>query len=219
MRKLTIAVLAIGSIAAAGLIAWAAAGATIRIVDEDVVLLVTFKDRSTIKVTSKPRKINPGEYEVKKYSFFKQDDKKDTWELRCNGGGLGTMKMLMVAPGQDKIIDPGPPLRLRLYVRQGKGENSDTVGITLTFTGKYSEVYDPWAYKVGDRKRKPKPPVVIIKDPAGEVLKKVVMTVTGKQCRYDWEFGDDKGNFTLDWEFDLGPFTCQYDTKKQYVIE
>jgi hypothetical protein len=216
MRKLTIVFLATGWIVCAALIAWAAGTATIRIVDENLVLLVTFKDRSTIRVTSKPTKINPGEYEVTKYSVFKQDDKKETWELRCEKN-VGTMNVLMVAPGQEKIIDPGPPLKLRLYVRQGKDEKSDVVAITFSMMGKYSEVYEPWALK---GKRKPKPPVVIIKDPAGKVIRRAAMEVTDNTaCRYEWKFGDHKEKFTLDWEFDLGPFEYLYDTKTQYAIE
>ena len=218
MRKLMLACLALGFLAGAAFIAWAADAATVRIVKEDVVLLLTFKDRSTLKVTSRPTRVKPGEYEVKKINFYKQDEDKKTWEIRCEKN-YGTLKMLMIAPGQDKIIDPGPPLRLKLYVRQGKGEASDTYNISLSVVGRYNEVYDPWAYKPGDRKHKPRPPVVIIKDPAGEVLKKAVMEVTGTTCRYHWKFGDRKGNFTLDFDMDLGPFELVHDAKKEYVIE
>ena len=196
---------------------WAAGkAATVRIVAEDLVLVVTFEDRSTLRVTTKGTPLKAGEYWVKNYSFFKKDDKKGLWEIRCLHN-VGSMKTIMVTEGQDKVIDPGPPLRLRLYVRQGKGEKSDTVGISFSMIGKYSEIYQPYAFK---GKRKPRPPVVMVKNLEGKVLHKAAMNVDANgACRNEWKFGAFKGKFTLDWEFDLGPFEYLYNEKTQYDVE
>ena len=210
MRKLLYVMILFAAVSLAGLAVWAAAkAATVRIIAEDHILLLTFENKMKLRVTSKATKLKPGEYQVKKYSIYKKDDKKKTWEIRCDQR-LGNLKVVMVSPGQEKILDPGPPLDVHSWARQGDGDKADTVTISFSLVGKYSETYLPYAFC---GKRKPKPPVVIIKNEENEVIHKAVMSVGGAACRYVWKPGAFKGAFKLDWKVDLGPFKWKYVNK------
>jgi hypothetical protein len=86
-------------------------------------------------------------------------------------------------------------------------QNGDQVSITIHLAGKYSETYDPYAYSA---RRKPRPPVVTLKDKEGNVLAKSAMSVGEAQSTYVWKPGTFKGPYDIAFELDLGPFEWSY---------
>ena len=178
--------------------------ATVRLVDETVTLRVKLENKKTLKITTKGTPLRPGTYFVESIRVYKKDEKGRVWELR-SVEALGGMKSITVAAGQDKIIDPGPPLSVHMWARQGDGAQSHTVAIDLSVVGKYNERYWPGAWR--GRKRPPPPGLKIVLED-GKVLHRARFPVAANgRCRYTWRIpGGFKGKYRVEAVPTFGPY-------------
>jgi len=180
--------------------------ATVKLVDETVTLFITFDNNRTLKVTSKGTKLPAGTHWIKSLRFTKEDEKGRTWELRTCGERLGGVKNITVASGQEKIIDPGPPIALHLWCKQGDPPNDGEVTLTFTAVGKYDAVYYPGAFLYGKR---PPAPVFRIITESGKTVHQGRFDVTESNggCRYVWRRPPGfKGKYKVEVKCSFGPF-------------
>jgi hypothetical protein len=183
----------------------AADDATIRIIDEKVVVQVGLEDGPKLTLTSKPTPIAPGTYFVESFRVFKRDDRGRVWEIRSSDN-LGGMKSITVAAGQQKVVDPGPPLMLHMWARQGDPPNDRQVAISVTAHGKYDAVYYPGAFR---GRRKPPVPAFRILTEDDKVIHQDRFSVSSDTgaCRYTWKVPPGfKGKYKVDIRCGFGPF-------------
>lgn len=140
--------------------------ATVRLDRPGLVCEMTFEDGAKFTLTSEGARLKAGTYWLKSLRFLKKDDKGRLWELR-SVGALRYMQVLIVDAGQDKIIQPGPPIRFAVGAQQGKGDQAGTVGLSVRAFGRYSEGYHLGATPVGKR---PQPPAFRIVSESGKTL-------------------------------------------------
>ncbi len=183
---------------------------------EDITLEIKFENNTKLKVTAKGTPIRPGTYWVKSLRLHKKDEKGRMWELR-SAKGLGSMKNITVARGQEKVLLLGPTITMRLGARQGKGANAGVVNIRLVAFGVASEVYFPGAYLRG--KRGPAPSFKIT-DEDGKTLHTGRFNVAGNACRYEWRIpGGFKGRFNIELKPSMGPFKWGVRRGSRFEIE
>ena len=130
--------------------------ATVRLKQEGLTLEMTFDNKSKLTLTAKPVPLAEGQYSLKAMRLIKPDDKKRAWEMQAMQD-FGTIKMLTVEAGQDKVIDTGEPITYDCFVWvTGKttGAMKDVL-LRITTYGLYSEMYYPGAVLGG---RRPPPP-------------------------------------------------------------
>jgi hypothetical protein len=91
------------------------------------------------------------------------------------------MGSFTVEEGQEKVLDPGPPVVFHLM--GWRGSLDKPVNITLTAKGKYDEVYYPGAW-LGNQQ--PQPPAFQIVDEQGKVLQEGRFTYARGTSTYPW---------------------------------
>jgi len=176
--------------------------ATLKLIRDDLTVVITLEDGTKLKVTSKGTPLKAGNYFVKSFRVYKKDEKNRTWELRC-ANRLGSLKNIMVAPGQEKLLSPGPPLHFHYWARQGEGGQSDTVTITFSVMGNVSETYYPGAFR--GRKKPPAPAFRIVSED-GKTLQAGRLSISDT-CRYSWKIPTGfKGKYKVEFKVELGPY-------------
>jgi len=182
----------------------------------DVTLELQFEKGGKLNVTSKGTPVRAGTYWVKSLRLYKKDEKGRVWELRADKG-LGSMKNLTVAPGQEKVLLLGPIITMRLGARQGKGAAANVVNLRLVAFGVASEVYFPGAYLRGKR---PPAPTFKITDEDGNTLHTGRFDVAGNACRYEWRIpAGFKGRFDIEIKPTMGPFKWGVRKSSRFEIE
>jgi len=191
-------------IAAVALGLWAAPRepATVKIVRDDLVMVVTLDNGTKLKVTTKGTPLAAGTHFVKSVQFYKKDEKGRVWELRSTDR-LGGIKAITCSSGQEKILDPGPPIVWHLWAKRGEGASADKVNINISAVGQYNAVYYNAAYL--GRKHGP-PPVLRLVGEDGKVLYTAQFPFGGS-VRHTWQIpAGFKGKYKVDIQPTLGPF-------------
>ena len=217
-RKTTWVIAGLVALVAVTHIAWPAPKkkkpAVVKLSSSDMTLYLTFTKGMKLKVTSKGTPLKAGNYFVKEFRLTKKDKKGKTWSILCKKR-FGSLQNVMVAAGQEKVLNPGPPLKMRYWARQGDGANSNTVTISMSVLGHCSEAYHPGAYK---GKKSPPVPVIRIRTESGKTLQTAKMTL-GNAARYVWKVPKGfKGKYKIDYRVVFGPFEC-IDDRENYIWE
>ncbi|HUV39573.1 MAG TPA: hypothetical protein VMY39_08150, partial [Planctomycetota bacterium] len=131
---------------------------------------------------------------------------------------FGSVKVVMVAPGQEKILDMGPPIGMVLISRTGQNVPPGIVRFTLGVVGRSSESYYPGAFLAG---KKPPAPALRITDPDGKVLETVRFNVTAAgACSFDWRYPKDfTGPFDVKIDPVMGPFKWELGKQGTFYVE
>ena len=196
----------------------AAKPATLRLVQENLALELTFDDRTKVVVTTKPTPIAPGAHTVKAARLMKQDDKKRTWELRIDGD-FSTLATLTVEEEQDKVIDAGEPILYDCFVWvTGKSSPRDKdVLLRVTAYGKYSEIYYPGAC-LGTKK--PPPPAWKVTAEDGRVFGQGQFASPDTGGRVSVTFKAPKdytGKVKVELAPTMGPFEWKYRNQEHQL--
>lgn len=191
----------------------------LRLKDDGIVAEFTIEGKGKLSVTSKGIPLPAGTYTIKAISILKKDDKGKTWELRTvsnddagkadksgnlrSAGRLGSLDTLIIDEGQEKVINPGPPLNFKCSGRQST-QNRSQVVIGARLQGQYSEQYYPWAFQSG---RAGAVPTFHIVAEDGKVLYTGKFDVAKEGlCQATWLPGSWKGKYSVTIDADLGPY-------------
>jgi len=175
----------------------------VKLTAEGVTAVFTFEKGVKLKVTTKGSPLKAGTYWTKSLTIHKKDDKGKTWELRGTKR-FGSVKVVMVNPGQEKILFMGPPIAVLVNATVGKNAPPGIVRLSLAAVGRSSEGYYPGAYLDG---KKPPLPAFRITDADGKVLASGRFAMTDRRCSYDWKYPRGfTGHFNIDVKPTMGPF-------------
>jgi len=185
--------------------------ATVKLNRENVAMRITFNDNRTITVTDKGTKLAPGMYMVKSLMLVMKDNRGRTCQLR-SAGKLNGMTGLTVAAAQEKVLDTGPPVALKVQAYAGKDERGQRIRIYFHVEGEYGECYHPGAWVGG----KPPPrPVYRVKNESGKVVHTGHLTPKRGACSTDWYLpGPFKGKLTVEVRAKMGPFKWNGGTRE-----
>jgi len=190
--------------------------ATVKLTAEGVTALFTFEDRSTLKVTTKGSPLRAGTYWTKSLAIYMKDKKGRVWEMRGTKR-FGSVRVVMVNPGQEKILYMGPPIGMVLAATQGRPPDTQTVKLTLAAVGLSSEGYYPGAYLNG---KKPPPPAFKITDDAGKTLATGRFGIKDNRCSFDWHVpAGFKGSFNVEIAAVMGPYPWKLFKSAPFVVE
>ncbi len=205
MKRIT-ASLALVSLAALAAMAFAAKPATVRLTAEGLVAEFTLERAGKLVVTTKGTPLAAGTYTIKALSVFKKDDKGKVWEMRyATGAGEKSGATLIVDEGQDKVVDPGPPVSFQGWCRQMDPPKQDTVRLGFSCHGRYGGLLvQPMAFLGG----RPAPgPAFKLVTPEGKVIHQAAFTVSSAGgLNYDWKPGAFRGKYKIVIAATFGPF-------------
>jgi hypothetical protein len=182
----------------------------VRLPVEGLTAEFTLDKAGKLVVTSKGTPLGAGTYTIKALSVFKKDEKGKAWELRyvvpAEAGGAS----LIVDEGQDKVVDPGPPVSIQGWCRQMDPPNQGTVRFGFGAHGRYGDLLVfPSAFTGG---KPAAPPTFKLVTPDGKPIFQGVFTI-GKsgQMSFDWKPGAFKGKYKIEITASFGPFECKQD--------
>jgi hypothetical protein len=188
----------------------------LRLKRADITAELTLNNGRKITVTPTGTPVTPGTYIVKTLSIFKKDEKGKVWELRGTEK-LGGINMLSIDEGQDKIIDPGPPVSYQGWSRPDP-QMHDKINMRFFLYGRYNEQYYPSAYLNG---QPAPPPTFRVVATDGKVLAADKFTITKESTLdYIWFAKGWKGKYKIELTPNLGPFDYIWaHDKTNYLID
>jgi hypothetical protein len=179
--------------------------ATVRLTAEGLTAEFVLEKGPRLVVTTKGTPLAPGNYTIKALSVFKKDDKGKVWELRYAVPADAAGATLMVDEGQDKIVDPGPPVSFQGWCRQMDPPNQASVRLGFGCHGRYGGLLvQPMAYLGG----RPAPgPAFKLVTSEGKVIHQAAFSVASTgSLSYDWKPGAFKGKYKVEIAATFGPF-------------
>jgi len=188
-------------------VAFAAKPATVRLTTEGLIAEFVLEKGPKLVVTTKGTPLAAGTYTIKALSVFKKDDKGKVWEMRyVTGAGEKSGATLIVDEGQDKVVDPGPPVSFQGWCRQMDPPNQGSVRLGFGVHGRYGGLLvQPSAYLGG---RAAPGPAFKLVTPEGKVIHQAAFVVSPSTAglSYDWKPGAFKGKYKIEIAASFGPF-------------
>ena len=186
-------------------VALAAKPATVRLTAEGLIAEFVLEKAPKLVVTTKGTPLAPGNYTIKALSVFKKDDKGKVWELRYAVPADAAGATLIVDEGQDKIVDPGPPVSFQGWCRQMDPPNQASVRLGFGCHGRYGGLLvQPMAFLGG---RLAPGPAFKLVTPEGKVIHQAAFAVASTGgLPYDWKPGVFKGKYKIEIAATFGPF-------------
>lgn len=189
--------------------------ANVKLTAKDVTAIFTFEDRSKLKVSTKGSPLRAGTYWTKSLVLYQKDNKGRVWEMRGTKR-FGSVKVVMVDPGQEKILFMGPPIGMLVSANTGRNAPPGIVKFSLAAVGRSSEGYYPGAY-LG--RKKPPLPTFRITDADGKTLATGQFRMIEQRCGYDWRYpGGFKGRFDIEIKPAMGPFEWALKKTGTYLV-
>lgn len=190
--------------------------ATVKMKRADIVAEITLDNGRKLTISGTPTPVTPGTYTVKALSIYKKDEKGKVWELR-GLSDLGGLNMFAVDPGQDKVIDAGPPASFQGWARPDPGDKT-TVRMRFSLKGRSNEGYYPSAYVNGVAA----PPAafrLVSSDEKVLLEDKFTISKTG-DFEYVWHTKGWRGKYKIEIKPNLGPFDYVWPhDKTNYTLD